>query len=1001
MATRVTEPREAANIFGIIREKNVTFCIDTSGSMYKGLQMVKEHIAETLEKMGNSGKPYTFNIIDFNSEVKRWSDKLVTCTPQTVAVAKEWITNLSAKTGTNTGEALLTALSDPLCDAIYLVTDGLPDQNPLDILERVASIGGLRPIHCIYLSTEETTDSAAIEFLEDLAIDSYGSFHIVSLTLHGCVERITPIYHAEHAQEHIIRTLNGTVHSNEARCSVATTLQVDPEQSINLAPRTVLGIPPPWSYPPSWGPYWYDWLGLPFRYNYYPYAWSRYRPAKGWLKSQEQMLEHLATSGLSPAAGSLLINKRVLARRTDDGYFYQATVKSQISSEKFLLGFGPCKHGKFTDVTYQDTHVYDIIDYEDAKRHTILTGDKVLAPWKPDSERFGPGTVIEGHEKRQAEGPMDRQITVSFTNGKVENVAADVAVWIPKEVYERITLELKMPQEARLALTTEERYPMQSFEGYPTSGLHASPAEYKLADPLYLDYDPMIIERRPWRYPFCPPYPLILKTTGSEHALKHSVDEKKVDENSQVPGTNLTQKELDKRIALQLREHKWLLDEKETEKGTQKAKESEKLGDSVEVVKPPSPQEVKLDDMELQQRLEARRKQWEKNWHYEQESLKQEIEQERLLKKREKREHNMLQKHVHFKDAHTPSGAKGYNESESDAEETDKEPYFSDPEDGGVLHDCGVNTDSSLLYRPVSKLVSRRPPWKSYWRADPSMPITNSSHGPFRETALQAPLEARNLRQSPYITEWSSPVYQYVDPQAKYNHTDSVEKVLRPQSVPQIRHERAIPRPPHSRPLSADTKEHMRKEFKRRQEELRQTAWNMRMKHNDQVCEVKQDQHKEHIQAQIQREKDRQVMEQRQIEQSREQKKNLSKEIREKIESSQKRELGSEDLRLKAMQHRREQREQVQQMRDRYVEETMQHRAEIKAQRSQKRWDQVQHKLDMEEAETARRNQQHQNAKLNRLHHFENLEERGQRRLNIGAVITDRNQSIFQSVPMC
>ena len=85
----------------------------------------------------------------------------------------------------------------------------------------------------------------------------------------------------------------------------------------------------------------------------------------------------------------------------------------QILSDKFLVAFGPCKHGKFKETVYQDTYVYDIIDYEDAKRHTILTGDKVLGPWEPEGERFAPGTVLEGHEKRQALG-MYRVNLVSF-----------------------------------------------------------------------------------------------------------------------------------------------------------------------------------------------------------------------------------------------------------------------------------------------------------------------------------------------------------------------------------------------------------------------------------------------------------------------------------------------------------------------------------------------------------------------------------------------------------
>lgn len=73
-------------------------------------------------------------------------------------------------------------------------------------------------------------------------------------------------------------------------------------------------------------------------------------------------------------------------------------------SDKFLVAFGPCKHGKYNETKYQDTFIFDIIDYEDAKRHTIQTGDRVLATWEPEGERFCPGVVIEGQEKRQVDG---------------------------------------------------------------------------------------------------------------------------------------------------------------------------------------------------------------------------------------------------------------------------------------------------------------------------------------------------------------------------------------------------------------------------------------------------------------------------------------------------------------------------------------------------------------------------------------------------------------------
>lgn len=76
----------------------------------------------------------------------------------------------------------------------------------------------------------------------------------------------------------------------------------------------------------------------------------------------------------------------------------------QLLSNKFLVEFGPCKHGKYLDTSYQETFIHDIVSYEDALRHAVLAGDRVLAPWEPEGERYGPGVVVEGQERRGASG---------------------------------------------------------------------------------------------------------------------------------------------------------------------------------------------------------------------------------------------------------------------------------------------------------------------------------------------------------------------------------------------------------------------------------------------------------------------------------------------------------------------------------------------------------------------------------------------------------------------
>lgn len=45
-------------LFDDVREKNVIFLIDTSGSMYCRLAVVKQHLKEFLLKMAFKGKSY-------------------------------------------------------------------------------------------------------------------------------------------------------------------------------------------------------------------------------------------------------------------------------------------------------------------------------------------------------------------------------------------------------------------------------------------------------------------------------------------------------------------------------------------------------------------------------------------------------------------------------------------------------------------------------------------------------------------------------------------------------------------------------------------------------------------------------------------------------------------------------------------------------------------------------------------------------------------------------
>ena len=137
-----------------------------------------------------------FNIIQFNEDVAKWADSLVHCDTETVNIASQWISNLKCGTSTNTMTALLQAFNDPAVDAVYMVTDGLPDQRPAVIIDKISSMSCKVPVHCIYLKGIYS-DPTVCEFLRDLARQTEGSFHIIKLSEYlGKVEQVLPIYNS-------------------------------------------------------------------------------------------------------------------------------------------------------------------------------------------------------------------------------------------------------------------------------------------------------------------------------------------------------------------------------------------------------------------------------------------------------------------------------------------------------------------------------------------------------------------------------------------------------------------------------------------------------------------------------------------------------------------------------------------------------------------------------------------------------------------------------------
>ncbi|OXB61447.1 hypothetical protein ASZ78_015553 [Callipepla squamata] len=107
-------------------------------------------------------------------------------------------------------------------------------------------------------------------------------------------------------------------------------------------------------------------------------------------------------------------------------------------------------HGRHS-VYVQKTAKDDILEYANGMKHSLLPGDKVLAPWEPDLVRYGPGTVLTGTEMRDPlRASEDEDILVQFWNDKQVKLPRGVALWIPPFLCGRIVEMIRMPFSSRL-----------------------------------------------------------------------------------------------------------------------------------------------------------------------------------------------------------------------------------------------------------------------------------------------------------------------------------------------------------------------------------------------------------------------------------------------------------------------------------------------------------------------------------------------------------------------
>ncbi|XP_019470877.1 uncharacterized protein C11orf16 homolog isoform X2 [Meleagris gallopavo] len=187
-------------------------------------------------------------------------------------------------------------------------------------------------------------------------------------------------------------------------------------------------------------------------------AWITKTLAPLWCQRIGRCLPSLGPAwprlSMSQRSAILAKNVPVLVRGEHDGFYYHGTVKEEMENERemFLVEFTrPLQlHGRHS-VCVQKTAKDDILEYANGMKHSLLPGDKVLAPWEPDLVRYGPGTILTGIETRDPlRASEDEEIVVQFWNNKKVKLPQGVALWIPPSLCERIVEMIHMPFSSRL-----------------------------------------------------------------------------------------------------------------------------------------------------------------------------------------------------------------------------------------------------------------------------------------------------------------------------------------------------------------------------------------------------------------------------------------------------------------------------------------------------------------------------------------------------------------------
>ena len=165
--------RGSWELFGQLSATAVAFVVDLSDSMGPKMDDLRRRLKTVLKEQVLNKRH--FNLISFGTEVTAWKETAVEANAANIREANSWIDTLKEAGTTNTLAALKRAFSDETVGALYVLSDGRPDQDEGEVVAAVQAQQESRavPVNTVSFNC---ADIEANQMLSDLAELTGGSF---------------------------------------------------------------------------------------------------------------------------------------------------------------------------------------------------------------------------------------------------------------------------------------------------------------------------------------------------------------------------------------------------------------------------------------------------------------------------------------------------------------------------------------------------------------------------------------------------------------------------------------------------------------------------------------------------------------------------------------------------------------------------------------------------------------------------------------------------------